>query len=1037
MSYAEFALYVDSTAYTVVTAWAATTAFTVGQIRRQLAAPTAGNERCFVCIVAGTSGSTEPTWVVTKGAKTTDSTVTWMECTALPGVNGDSANTNAWKASQGSIALGVVIKNGASDHYFICTTAGAGGTGTEPSWNTTTGGTTTDATVTWTCIGAISSFSTRWASPAKMLQNPIWNSSNWLVNANITIYVGDDHSETGTANYVPTSACQLLCVDHTAAFPLTSANLKTTAALTTTFTFWNASVNGYIYGLAFSAANNSTVASGLGPGRVRFDQCSFSLTGGAANIRYQLGDSSNIGGLATFAACSFSTSAASQGISLVGAVRLENCSLAGSFGGSANQIFMGAGTYCNFVAEGCDFSTNVSSGANLVGTGSPGQPQGYMLFKDCLIRSDYTAIFRGGDAGMNNLIIDLNRCDSGGTNYRNERHSCYSTLTTSTAVVRAGGASDGTTPISHQVAPTTNAFFPYSLFDSLPLTTWNSVTGSNRNVTIYGVANDSRVPNNSEVWFDAEYLGSASTPQGSYVRGGMTVLGTASALTADSSAWDGAATARANSHAYVVGDVIKTASNPGRVFFCTGAGISLSSEPTGGTPTIYPTWNPSDLTSVSLTGGNLTVTSSASDGGVRGTISQTTGKYYFEGTYTTVAASSTFGVASAVMGLTQANCLHAAGIQTLGGGIVAGNNSLNSGIGTITAGMVICVAIDLGNNTFWIRENNGNWNGSGTANPATNTGGYSLNTGSSIPSGTAVYPFFSSNTPGTALVANFGASSFAYTPPSGFVGFSQTLSSQINYSTAVDGGSGGDGTATFRAGCRFSQTLLLGGSSLLSTWSPTDNNHITLSNGNLTATHSASASNTGVRSAYGQSTGKFYFELTMITTPGNGGWVGLGTSTTSFAGGGGAAMCGLQCGNGNLYINGLYKGVTIGFGNGDVVCAAVDMNNKLIWFRINGGNWNGSGTANPATGAGGFDISTPFSTGTAAYAMSGNDFNSGASFTANFGATSFAQTVPSGFVGGPALVPPPQPQQPGYLYAYPKFDRASATYYIDPLIKLS
>jgi hypothetical protein len=41
-----------------------------------------------------------------------------------------------------------------------------------------------------------------------------------------------------------------------------------------------------------------------------------------------------------------------------------------------------------------------------------------------------------------------------------------------------------------------------------------------------------------------------------------------------------------------------------------------------------------------------------------------------------------------------------------------------------------------------------------------------------------------------------------------------------------------------------------------------------------------------------------------------------------------------------------------------VVELAVDIPNKLLWLRKNGGNWNNSGAANPATGAGGLSISS-------------------------------------------------------------------------------
>ncbi len=75
--------YVSSVAYTAVAQWAVATAYSVGDIVRQLAAPTVNSERCFRCTTAGTSGGSEPAWTLTNGATTTDNSVTWTECTGL------------------------------------------------------------------------------------------------------------------------------------------------------------------------------------------------------------------------------------------------------------------------------------------------------------------------------------------------------------------------------------------------------------------------------------------------------------------------------------------------------------------------------------------------------------------------------------------------------------------------------------------------------------------------------------------------------------------------------------------------------------------------------------------------------------------------------------------------------------------------------------------------------------------------------------------------------------------------------------------
>jgi hypothetical protein len=83
-------------------------------------------------------------------------------------------------------------------------------------------------------------------------------------------------------------------------------------------------------------------------------------------------------------------------------------------------------------------------------------------------------------------------------------------------------------------------------------------------------------------------------------------------------------------------------------------------------------------------------------------------------------------------------------------------------IQTAVAGNIGCVAYDIGNGTIWFRTNGGNWNNSGTSNPATNTGGISLLFGSSVYPAAALYDATDQ------ITVNFGATAYAFTPPTGF-----------------------------------------------------------------------------------------------------------------------------------------------------------------------------------------------------------------------------------------------------------------------------
>ena len=67
---------------TTASNWAASTSYNVGDYVN----PTSWNGYSYKCTVAGTTGSTEPTWPTTIGDTVTDGTVTW-ECVAIRGNN--------------------------------------------------------------------------------------------------------------------------------------------------------------------------------------------------------------------------------------------------------------------------------------------------------------------------------------------------------------------------------------------------------------------------------------------------------------------------------------------------------------------------------------------------------------------------------------------------------------------------------------------------------------------------------------------------------------------------------------------------------------------------------------------------------------------------------------------------------------------------------------------------------------------------------------------------------------------------------------
>jgi hypothetical protein len=191
----------------------------------------------------------------------------------------------------------------------------------------------------------------------------------------------------------------------------------------------------------------------------------------------------------------------------------------------------------------------------------------------------------------------------------------------------------------------------------------------------------------------------------------------------------------------------------------------------------------------------------------------------------------------------------------------------------------------------------------------------------------------------------------------------------------------------------------------VTTWNSSDKSiNIVLSGGNLIVTSTAANStDQAVRSINPQSSGKWYFETTW-SNGGSGADTGVGIATASAvltSVGNNVSLAVMTfCVTGNIYNNASNTAISLGpFSAGSVICMAVDMDNKRMWFRKDAGNWNNSGTANPATNTGGFNISTLFTSGVPAYAIysvNATAANAG-TVTANFGASAFAQSIPSGF----------------------------------------
>lgn len=175
-------------------------------------------------------------------------------------------------------------------------------------------------------------------------------------------------------------------------------------------------------------------------------------------------------------------------------------------------------------------------------------------------------------------------------------------------------------------------------------------------------------------------------------------------------------------------------------------------------------------TGITLSNGNNTATFTSGQAVALGIDGSSSGKYYFEVTFTSGTASS-----NASVGLVPASEPLDSQVgyndiaPTVGlfqnSGTIYTDGGTNSGTGTSfeTAGNVVCVAYDATNRLVWFRVGNGNWNNSASNNPATGTGGITV-TGTS-----EMYPAIGTD---SASVWNTNFNFFSQAVPSGFSAWS-------------------------------------------------------------------------------------------------------------------------------------------------------------------------------------------------------------------------------------------------------------------------
>ncbi|PBB20554.1 hypothetical protein [Mesorhizobium sp. WSM4313] len=364
-------------------------------------------------------------------------------------------------------------------------------------------------------------------------------------------YISEDHAESQATTLTLTSPgtlsnpCLVLCVNHSGSVPPVSADLRTTATISTTGNVAiNIAGNGtFYYGIIFTAGNStgSPILSvpSANNASARFVNCSLRLgsTGGGS---ISIGSSGGVSqaGYVDLENTTVQFASTSQSIIVTGTLRWRNTASA-LLGTIPGVLFTFNATRGGRVlCTGVDFSA-AGSGKTLVGNSTG--PTGISAeFTDCKVNAAVTLAATPGS--HDGPWVDFVRTGSSGVNYTQSRYRYTGTLTEETTIVRTGGASDGATPLAWKIVTTANSSVVFP-FESIPIAIWNDTTGSAVTATIQGIWGGGAVPNDDEIWIEVEYLGDASSPQGSFVNDSKAdPLASAAGQTAGSGTWGGSTT---------------------------------------------------------------------------------------------------------------------------------------------------------------------------------------------------------------------------------------------------------------------------------------------------------------------------------------------------------------------------------------------------------------------------------------------------------------------------------------------------------------
>jgi hypothetical protein len=251
------------------------------------------------------------------------------------------------------------------------------------------------------------------------------------------------------------------------------------------------------------------------------------------NIGYSGGLDNNFQQILFFRKCAFRIGQSAHRIRLNnGHIKLEDCSMVPGAGYGTEIFNVGtSGKSPNIEISNFDFST-APQGINLFPASAPSAQQISVVgaipppsWTGLIVPTIISPAFRVLTYGV----------DNAGTNYRFSHHRYTGVVREETTVVRAGGASDGTTALSWRMGSSEWAALVFPL-ESPPINAWNDGTSA---ITLTAeIVNDGVTLKNDECWIEVEYLGSAASPKSTIISNRKTnILATAANQPTSAANW--------------------------------------------------------------------------------------------------------------------------------------------------------------------------------------------------------------------------------------------------------------------------------------------------------------------------------------------------------------------------------------------------------------------------------------------------------------------------------------------------------------------